>query len=175
MKTLTMADELRTIAAKASALAETMSPGDRNAAPLAIDVIRDLVPAGARLHASQAREGAWYWYLSMPVGWRPREGDRWLGDGYESGLWDSGRAVPWTPPYGPWSEPGEPREPWVGIAGCARGSHVVGTPHAADRDPLTCQRCGATREELPPSTAPDTKDAALRAGMIRLLNATARS
>lgn len=87
-----MADELREIASRASSLAERISRRT-DVHPLAIDVIRDLVPAGARLNASQARalhpdkEGRWYAYLVMPPHWRPIDTRGWMSPEDSNYFW----------------------------------------------------------------------------------------
>lgn len=88
----TMADDLRDIARNAERMAERLDRrnGDK---PLAIDQFFDLTVAGARLYASRAKGGQWWYYLTLPPGARPVEDRGWLynepGGGY---FWYTGSA-----------------------------------------------------------------------------------
>jgi hypothetical protein len=89
----TLSDELLQLAAKATALAEATRPPARRRAEdtPAWEVAMELLPAGARLYASQALEGRWYWYAVMPHGWEPKPGSRnWLRNPSSGQLWDHG-------------------------------------------------------------------------------------
>lgn len=80
-----------------SALDIVQRNGDTTKSPTAC--LAGLLPAGVRLHASQARgqggrPGLWHYYLVMPRGWTPPEnGARWIynPEGY---YWDTGTGAP---------------------------------------------------------------------------------
>lgn len=82
-------DELRQTSRHLAELADRLS-SKRDEKPLAIDAFFALTPKGARLWASQAYDGQWWSYLTMPPGWAPADDrPRWIFNEPQGHYWNT--------------------------------------------------------------------------------------
>lgn len=91
---MSSADTLREIITVATSELQHLESRPRGDKPLALDIAARLFPS-AHLYASQAKDGRWHYYLTMPRGWEPAEGTTrlWMHNYNQGYYWDSGTGV----------------------------------------------------------------------------------